>query len=114
MRKFILIVPLLFVSAGAYAGSSGSLTLAASETIEQIRPADKPAETTEPPARKKTVEPTKNAEPTKNVESTRTRKAARPAANPRSARKSGSISGRGRDTDEEEARRLGSKYGITW
>jgi hypothetical protein len=111
MRKFILIVPLLFVSVAAYA---------ASETIEQIKPAEKPAVATEPPARTNSETTTKDT--TKKVSKTntdtaappRTRKAAGPAANPRSARRPVSPSGESLPSNEDEARRMGAKYGITW
>ena len=108
MRKFILIVPLLFVSAGAYADRSPNLTFAASETIEQIKPAQQPAVATEPPARTKTSEPTKKAEPT------RTRRVAKPATNTGSVRRPMSTSRRTYESDEDKARRIGAQYGVTW
>ncbi len=120
MRKFIVIMPLLLVSAAAYAEPSPGLVFAASETIEQIAPAEKPAVVADPPARTNsdttTKDTTKKTTKTNSdtAASPRTRKAASPAPNARSARRRMSPSGNSLPTNEEEARRMGAKYGITW
>ena len=120
MRKFVLVAPLLFLSAAAYAGSPRNITIAASETIEQITPAAKPAVATEPPARTKSdttnKDTTRKATKTNSdtAEPARPRKVAKPVASSRSARRRVTPSGDSLPTNEEEARRMGAKYGITW
>jgi hypothetical protein len=119
MRKFILIAPLLFVSAVAYAESSPGVTYAASETIDRIKPAEKPAVATDPPARTDSDTTTKNT--TKKTTKTntdaadpaRTRKT-KPEASSRSAKRRDIPSRRPGESDEDTARRLGKQYGITW
>jgi hypothetical protein len=116
MRKFILIAPLLFISAGAYAVASAGLTFAASEKIEQIRPAEKPAVATEPSARTNSDTTTKSTTKTNTdtAEPARSRKNAKPSASSHSTKRSPSPSRRTGESDEDTARRLGKQYGITW
>lgn len=110
MRKFILMLPLLFLSAGAVAAPG--LTFAANETIEQIKPAEKPVVNSEPSTRTKAR--TNTGTSTNSDEPARNRKMTRRSANSRSARKPSGIPGRLYGNEEEEARRLGAKYGVTW
>jgi hypothetical protein len=95
MRKVILIVSLLLVSAGAHAASG--FPVHAKETIERIKPAEKPVAA---------VQQTQ----TSAAETTLDRKAERQTTNTPAAKKSGRTYG----TDEAKARRIAARYGFKW